>query len=138
MFEMITSGEWMLHLWEIGIVAAIIVSGVVSGFFRAHRVQPNGFRWKQFGFEFVVAIVGGYITGLLLGGTNRYLGANGFILFDQGAASWWRVAIEYVLYFVLLDTWFYWWHRASKDRVFLASCTINPPRPPLTTLSVPA
>jgi sterol desaturase/sphingolipid hydroxylase (fatty acid hydroxylase superfamily) len=140
MLKMITSGEWMLHLWVIGIAATIIVTGVLTGFFRAHKVQPKGFKWKQFGFEFVVAIVGGIITGWLLGGTTRYLNGNGFILFDQGAATWWRVALEYGLYFVLFDTWFYWWHRAmhKEPMYFLVhklhhkSTSTNP----LTTLSV--
>ena len=140
MIEMIASGEWMMQLWLVGIVATIIVTGVISGFFRAHKVQPKGFRWKQLGFELVVAIVGGFLTGLLLGGTNTYLNANGFILFDNGPVAWWRVACEYALYFVLFDTWFYWLHRAMHKEPFYflihklhhKSTSTNP----LTTLSV--
>jgi Delta7-sterol 5-desaturase len=140
MLRMITSGEWMLHLWAICIAATIIITGVVSGFFRAHRVQPNGWKWKQFGFEALVAVIGGFLTGLLLGSTNRYLNANGFILFDHGPASWTRISLEYVTYFFLFDTWFYWLHRAMhKEPMYLLvhklhhkSTSTNP----LTTLSV--
>lgn len=140
MIESMLSGEWLLHYWVAGIVVTIVVTGVISGFFRAHKVQPKGFKWKQFGFEAVVAVAGGYITGLLLGGTNKYLNANGFVLFDNGPVEWWRVAIEYTLYFVLFDTWFYWMHRAmhKEPMYFLVhkihhkSTSTNP----LTTLSV--
>jgi Delta7-sterol 5-desaturase len=138
---MITSGEWMLHIWAIAIAATIIVTGVLSGFFRASKVQPKGFKWKQFGFEAVVAVIGGYITGaLLLGPASQYLNTNGFIRFEASAVSWWRVAFEYAVYFVLFDTWFYWWHRAmhKEPMYFLVhklhhkSTSTNP----LTTLSV--
>lgn len=140
MLRMITSGDWMLHLWEIGFVISAIVIGILSGFFRAHRIQPRGFKWKMLGFEFVVAIVGGYFTGLLLGGTNRYLREHGLMVFDASAVEWWRVAIEYGLYFVLFDTWFYWLHRLMHKEPFyklihkLHHYSTSPN--PLTTVSV--
>lgn len=140
MIEMMLTGESMMVYWLIGLVASTILIGIVTGFFRAHKVQPKGFRWKQLGFEFAVAIIGGYLTGLLLGGTNNYLNANGFILFNNGPVEWWRVAIEYALYFTLFDTWFYWLHRWMHKEPFYTlihkihhkSTSPNP----LTTLSV--
>jgi sterol desaturase/sphingolipid hydroxylase (fatty acid hydroxylase superfamily) len=115
---MIQSGEWLMHLWLIGFVASTILIGLVTGFFRAHKIQPKGFKWKQLGFEIAVAIFGGYLTGLLLGTTNKYLNSNGFIVFDNGPVAWWRVAIEYGAYFVLFDTWFYWLHRWMHTEPF--------------------
>ena len=140
MLKMLISGEWLVHYWIIAIAATTIILGVVSGFFRAHRIQPKGFKWKQFGFEALVAVIGGVITGWLLGGAQKYLYAHGFILFDNGPAPWWRVAIEYALYFAAFDTWFYWLHRGMHKEPFYSlihklhhkSTSPNP----LTTLSV--
>jgi Delta7-sterol 5-desaturase len=140
MTKMLLSGAWMMHYWIAAIVTTIIVTGIVSGFFRAHKVQPKGFKWKQFGFEALVAVIGGYLTGFLLGGTSKYLNTHGFIIFDTAPVAWWRVTLEYVLYFFLFDTWFYWWHRAmhKEPLYFLVhklhhkSTSTNP----LTTLSV--
>lgn len=118
MLRLITSGEWLMHLWLIGIVASTIVIGFVSGFFGAHRIQPNGFKWRKLGFEAMVAVAGGLITGLLLGNANKFLNAHGFIVFDNGPVTWWRVAVEYTAYFFLFDTWFYWLHRWMHKEPF--------------------
>ena len=118
MIRMILSGQWLMHLWLIGFVASTIFIGILTGFFRAHKVQPKGFKWKQLAFEVVVAIVGGYFTGLLLGTTNRFLNAHGLIIFDSRPVAWWRIAIEYVAYFLLFDTWFYWLHRWMHKEPF--------------------
>jgi Delta7-sterol 5-desaturase len=105
------TGENMLRYWLIAFVAIGIASGVATGFFKARKIQPNGFKWKVFRFEAIVAVVTITISGALIGAITGYLTRHGFITFDSAPAAWWRIALEYVLYFFLFDTYFYWLHR---------------------------
>ncbi|TCM16578.1 sterol desaturase/sphingolipid hydroxylase (fatty acid hydroxylase superfamily) [Novosphingobium sp. PhB165] len=118
MLRMIYSGEWLMHLWLIGFVASAIVIAFSTGFLRAHKIQPRGFKWKQLGFEALVAVIGGYVTAFILGNANRLLTSYGFIAFDNAPVAWWRAAIEYAAYFFLFDTWFYWLHRGMHKEPF--------------------
>lgn len=51
------SGEGLLRLWLVLFVLAGITAGVVTGYFRARKSQPNGFRWSVFRFEIMMAIM---------------------------------------------------------------------------------
>ncbi|MBW8785417.1 MAG: sterol desaturase family protein [Novosphingobium sp.] len=112
------TGDNLLNAWLIGFVAVGIIAGVVSGFFKARKIQPSGFKWKQFRFEAIVAVITITISGALLGGLNGFLKRHGIIAFNHGPAAWWQVAIEYVAYFLLFDTWFYWLHRGMHREPF--------------------
>ncbi len=111
MFKAMMRGEDMLSLWLILFVAAGIIGGVVSGFFKARRIQPNGFKWKIFRNEAIIAVITLAISGKLLGLLNGWLKAHGWISINNAPAAWWQIAFEYVLYFFLFDTYFYWLHR---------------------------
>lgn len=106
------TGENMLTLWLWLFVIVGIAAGVASGFFRARKIQPNGFKWKTLRTEVLVVLVSVPISGFALSWITGTLSQHGFITFRQGPAEWWVIALEYALYFFLFDTWFYWWHRA--------------------------
>lgn len=118
MIRMLFSGELLMHWWLIAFVGSTIAIGIFTGFFRAHKIQPKGFKWKKLGFELLVAVIGGFVTGFLLGNTNTFLRAHNLIVFNNAPVPWWRVAIEYAVYFVLFDTWFYWLHRWMHKEPF--------------------
>jgi sterol desaturase/sphingolipid hydroxylase (fatty acid hydroxylase superfamily) len=119
MFESLLSGERLLQLWLAGFVAAGILVGILTGFFQARKIQPNGFKWKIFRFEIAMAVVSLAVSGTVLGGLNTYLTGSGLIRFNDAPAAWWMIAIEYAAYFVLFDTWFYWLHRwMHKEPVY--------------------
>src|SRR5690349_4206283 len=92
-------------------VLALLVASVFRIVFRSRKIQPNGFRWKAIGHEIVLAVINVSLTGFLLGGLSKILNYFGLIQFHHEPTTWWVVALEYALYFVLFDTWFYWFHR---------------------------
>ena len=106
------AAENMLTIWLWLFVAVGVTVGVVTGFFKARKIQPRGFKWKVLRTEILVAIVGIPISGFLLGLLTKLLNHFDFIQFNPEPAAWWVIALEYALYFFLFDTWFYWWHRA--------------------------
>ena len=106
---------WWLALF----VGAGLVVGIVSGFFKARKIQPRGFRWKTFRNEAIFAVINVSISGALLGFITVSLRSGGFITFNSEPASWWVIGLEYALYFFGFDTWFYWLHRAMhKEPVY--------------------
>lgn len=105
------TGDHMLRLWLWLIVATGIGTGIVTGFFKARKIQPNGFKWKTFRNEILFAAITVFITAAILGYVNGKLRAWGVIRFNHAPAAWWQVALEYVAYFFLFDTYFYWLHR---------------------------
>ncbi len=111
MIRSLLSGDDMLTLWLAAFLAVALVAGIVSGFFKARKIQPRGFKWKVFRNEIAFAIINIVITGFLLGPSQEWLKVNGWITFNSAAVPWWLIALEYVAYFLLLDTWFYWLHR---------------------------
>jgi sterol desaturase/sphingolipid hydroxylase (fatty acid hydroxylase superfamily) len=111
LFENLTSGENLLRLWLYGFLAAGLIAGIVGGFFKARKIQPNGFRWKIFGHEFGFGAINLFVSGLTLGPATVWLTANGWITFNAEPTVWWAIALEFALYFFLFDTWFYWLHR---------------------------
>ena len=105
------TGENILRLWLIGFVVVGVVAGTATGYLKARKIQPKGFKWKQFRFEAMIAVVSIAISGVLIGGAQTWLKNNGWITFNHGPATWWVVLLEYAAYFITFDTWFYWLHR---------------------------
>jgi sterol desaturase/sphingolipid hydroxylase (fatty acid hydroxylase superfamily) len=100
-----------LSYWLVAFVIAGFAVAVYRGFFRARKIQPKGFRWKTFGFEIVMGVINVAITSFILGYLTSKGNSTGIIAFNHEPAAWWVVGLEYVLYFFLFDTWFYWNHR---------------------------
>jgi Delta7-sterol 5-desaturase len=105
------TGEHALRTWLWAFLLTGLVTGVATGFFKARKIQPKGFKWKIFGFEAMIAVVTLAVSGTVLGAGQTWLKAHGYITFNNGPAAWWVIALEYVAYFFLFDTWFYWLHR---------------------------
>lgn len=119
MFASLLNGHHLLSLWLGLFVASGIAAGIVSGFFKARKIQPRGFKWTIFRNEAGFAILNLAITGLLLGTLRTALEAAGAIRFAQSPAAWWQIGLEYALYFILFDTYFYWLHRwMHKEPVY--------------------
>ena len=100
-----------LSYWLIAFLLSGFAFAVYTGFFKARKIQPKGFSWKTFRFELFMAVVTLVISAAVLGYISTTLRAKGIIAFNSAPASWWVVGLEYVAYFFLFDTWFYWNHR---------------------------
>ena len=119
MLEYLGKGEHLLSLWLGLFVATGIGAGIVSGYFKARKIQPRGFKWKIFRNEAGFAVINLAITGLLLGTIKTKLVEIGAISFNPAPGAWWMIALEYSLYFFLFDTYFYWLHRwMHKEPVY--------------------
>lgn len=105
-------GEESLRLWLAAFLASGLVAGIWTGFFRARKIQPRGFKWKTLRNEAFFAGINLVASGFLIGAPMAWLLANGWITVDKGPVEWWVIAAQYLLYFFLFDTWFYWLHRA--------------------------
>jgi sterol desaturase/sphingolipid hydroxylase (fatty acid hydroxylase superfamily) len=138
-FAYFTSGD-PLSLWLGAFLISGFLVGLFSGYFKARKIQPKGFRWRIFRNEIFFAVVNLMITGFLLGGLNKLLREHGFISVNSEPASWWVIAAEFTLYFFAFDTYFYWLHRGMHIEPFYTLIhkihhrSISPN--PLTTLSV--
>lgn len=118
MQEFIRNEPW-LALWIGLFIATGLIGGIVTGFFKARKVQPNGFKWLTFRNEAIVAVITIMISGPIIGFATAFLSNHGFIAFNTGPAAWWVIALEYALYFFLFDTYFYWLHRwMHKEPVY--------------------
>ena len=111
-----SSNPMALWLWLF--LGAGLVAGIASGFFKARKIQPRGFKWRIFRNEVFFAGVNLAFSAILLGGSTAWLQKHGWITFATGPAEWWVILLEYVLYFFLFDTWFYWLHRAMHQEPF--------------------
>ena len=98
-------------LWVTVFVIAGIVAASVSGFLRVRRIQPNRFKWKQVRTEVIIIAIGALTSGFFLGGLTKFLNGHGWITYNNAPAAWWVILLEFAVYFVLFDTWFYWFHR---------------------------
>ena len=113
------NGEASLQIWFGLFVVAGLIAGVVTGFFNARKIQPRGFKWHRFRMEAVYGVINVTISGTLIGFTTGWLQDRGLIIIDDAPVSWWIVALEFAIYFVLFDTWFYWLHRwMHKEPVY--------------------
>lgn len=100
-----------LAFWIGILIAGSLVVGIASGYFKARKIQPRGFKLKQFGFEAVVAVISVMISGPIIGWVTAKGTQLGWIAIDPAPAPLWLIAVEYVAYFLMFDTWFYWLHR---------------------------
>jgi lathosterol oxidase len=97
------------------LITGLVVS-IFRSFFRARKIQPNGFRWPTFGKEVCFAVLNLATAGFLLGGLSTLLRKAGLVVFNTSPASWWVVGLEYACYFFAFDTYFYWFHRLMHLR----------------------
>ena len=111
MFDTMFDGENVLKLWLAGFLAVMLIAGIWSGWLKARKIQPRGFKWKTFRNEVLFSAINVTFSGALLGGSLTWLMANGWISVEKSPAAWWVIALEYALYFFAFDTWFYWLHR---------------------------
>jgi sterol desaturase/sphingolipid hydroxylase (fatty acid hydroxylase superfamily) len=100
-----------LTKWLVLFVAAGLVYAVFRGFFRARKIQPNGFKWKTFRNEIFFGVINLAFSAVLLGGASSFLTKWGFIKFNDAPTHWWVNGLEYAAYFFGFDTYFYWLHR---------------------------
>jgi Delta7-sterol 5-desaturase len=117
-FDDMFSGEKAVQLWLILFLATGLLAGIVTGFFKARKIQPKGFKWKTFRNEGIFGAINLAASALLIGAPTAWLTSNGYIATIKGPADWWVIALEYALYFFLFDTWFYWLHRAMHQGRF--------------------
>ncbi len=111
MLDFLQDGDLMLKLWFALFVVTGIGAGIVTGFFKARKIQPKGFKWRTFRNEAMFGMLNLTVAAFTIGPATQWLRANGVITFASGPAAWWQIALEYVLYFFLFDTYFYWLHR---------------------------
>jgi lathosterol oxidase len=112
------SGAQMLNLWLVLFVASGLGVGIVSGFFKARRIQPKGFKWKILRHEVLFAAITLGISGAVMGYINHQLTGRGIIRFRHETAPVWMIGLEYAGYFLLFDTYFYWLHRGMHKEPF--------------------
>lgn len=79
--------------------------------FRANKIQPGLFRAEQAIKEIVLITVSGAFGAFFLGAFTAWLTSHGWVHANSAHASWWVVLLEFAVFAVLFDTWFYWWHR---------------------------
>ncbi|WP_395327005.1 sterol desaturase family protein [Novosphingobium sp. BL-8H] len=118
MLQAFISGEHALKLWLWSFVAVGIAAGVISGYFKARKIQPRGFKLKTFRNEAIVAVITLAVSGKIMAAASGWLRVHGWITFHRGPAAWWIVALEFAAYFLLFDTYFYWLHRAMHKEPF--------------------
>ncbi len=111
MFKELMTGTNLIYLWLFLLIATSIFTGVITGFFRARKIQSKGFEWQTFRREIFFATINLVVTTLVLGALTAKLQSLGWISFHHGQTSWWRVGVEYAAYFFFFDTYFYWVHR---------------------------
>ena len=104
-------GDTLIYLWLGLFVAAGLIAGIASGFFKARKIQPKGFKWKILRHEVMWNVINIATAGTLLGLIATWGREAGWITFNPEPASWWVILLEYALAFFLFDTWFYWLHR---------------------------
>ena len=105
------TATFMLNLWLAAFVAIGVVLGISTGYFKARKIQPRGFKWKIFRNEALYGVITILVSGTVIGFINKWLIAHGIIAPKHEAARWWVIALEYAAYFIGFDTWFYWLHR---------------------------
>lgn len=109
-------GDRPLAIWIALFVISGIITGIARGFFRARKIQPNRFRWDIFRKEIFFGTINVLISGFLITSITAQLTGHGFITYDQSPASWWVVGLEFALYFLGFDTYFYWLHRLMHKK----------------------
>jgi lathosterol oxidase len=98
------TGGRLLDLWLVLFVVVGIGLGIMTGFFKARRIQPGRFKWTVFRNEAIFASINLGVTAFTLGSIKTFLTARGYITFNGNPAAWWVIALEYAFYFFLFDT----------------------------------
>jgi len=113
------AGENLVRVWLVLFVVTGLGAAIWSGFLKARKIQPKGFKWKTFRNEIFFGAINVAISGTLIGGSLKWLTAHGYATVNPAPAAWWVIALEYALYFLAFDTWFYWLHRwMHKEPVY--------------------
>lgn len=94
-------GERGLWLWFYAFLAVTLITGIATGWLRARKIQPRGFKWKRLGTEAIVAPISVLISGPIIGFSQGWLLEHDWITFNAAPAAWWRIAIEYAAYFLI-------------------------------------
>lgn len=89
------NGEHLLSVWLALFVASGIAAGIITGFLKARKIQPKGFKWKVFRNEIAFAVITLAITGLMLDTLKSQLVSVGLISFQKAPPSWWEIGLEY-------------------------------------------
>lgn len=111
--------EHSITTWAIYAAIALgLILGVVTGFFKARKIQPRGFKWLVFRNEIGFAALNLVGSALLLGPFTNFLIGRGLIQISTAPAVWWVVALQFAAYFFLFDTWFYWLHRGMHKEPY--------------------
>ena len=100
-----------LDWWLIGFVVVGLAVGISSGYFRARKIQPRGFKWRFIRHEIMWTAINLFVSAFTLGAMKVFLTNNGLIQFNSAPPAAWVFLLEFALYFFLFDTWFYWLHR---------------------------
>jgi Delta7-sterol 5-desaturase len=100
-----------LDWWLGGFVVVGIASGVLTGYFRARKIQPKGFKWRLIRHEIVWTAINIGAAAFTLGTINAFLVGHGYIHFSSKPADAWVIGLEYAIYFFGFDAYFYWCHR---------------------------
>jgi Delta7-sterol 5-desaturase len=107
-----------MSIWKNPLISWLVlflISGllitVFRSFFRARKIQLNGFKWRTFRNEMFFGILNLALSGFLLGSVTAFLTNHGWVSFNKSPAGWWVVALEYAGYFFAFDCYFYWLHR---------------------------
>jgi sterol desaturase/sphingolipid hydroxylase (fatty acid hydroxylase superfamily) len=108
-----------LSYWLVAFVVVGFAVAVYRGWFKARKIQPKGFKWKVFRDEFFFAIITLVVSATVLLWITKVGTEKGIIAFNSEPAAWWVIGLEYIAYFFLFDTWFYWLHRwMHKEPVY--------------------
>ncbi len=107
-----------LDWWLLGFVTVGLTVGILSGYFRARRIQPKGFKWKVLRHEFIWSAINIFTAAFTLGTMKAFFLDHGLIVYNNEPTTLGVVALEFALYFFLFDTWFYWGHRLMHIEPF--------------------
>lgn len=106
--QFVLHGNPLYHFLAIFLIVGFVAT-VFQGFFKARKIQPRGFKWKQFRNEIVFAAINMAVSGYLIKLMIDFAAHHRTFL--SGTPTWWMTMLEFAAYFVLFDTWFYWLHR---------------------------
>jgi sterol desaturase/sphingolipid hydroxylase (fatty acid hydroxylase superfamily) len=107
-----------LSYWLVAFAATGFAVALYKGWFKARKIQPKGFRWEIFRHEALFGVLNIAVSATVLWWLTKVGSESGVIAFNQAPAAWWVIGLEYVLYFFLFDTWFYWLHRGMHNEPF--------------------
>ena len=113
--HLLTGNNPLARFLVMFVVSGLLIA-VFRSFFRARKIQPQGFRWRTFRNEALFGVFNVATSGALLGFISSTLTKTGLAVFNRAPASWWVVGLEYAFYFFAFDTYFYWFHRLMHLR----------------------